>query len=452
MISAVQAHELIPFAVERTLDSLVGGLVLGGAAWTWLRVARRQDSASRFFILFILLIGIAALPIVGLSWITSAGAGTASAHSLVTLPEHAAEYMFLAWAIIALFGLARIAVGFWQLRRLKRSCVPLDEAFIDPKVRASLLASPRAAILCASDRVSVPTALGLASPSKIVIPNWLVDQLSPDELHHLVLHELAHLRRWDDWTNLAQRILSALFFFHPAIWWLQHRIALEREMACDECVLAQTGNARAYARSLANIAERSFVRRTVVLAQAAVSRLHDTTLRVAKILNPAPARRSAVPLAASVVAVGGLTLAVALFSPDLVSFTEPAAPATVAIATPAPLPMPQAQALRPLMASVRITHTAATAPNKRAAVAKSSTAPKPVADPENAATDLTARSPEVIPAKASLDQKSHQPRPAVLVYWQETYDDGFGNVVQRTYWRVVVLQQPISKEQPQKNI
>ena len=450
MMPALQAHELIPIAVERTLDSLVGGLVLGGAAWTWLRVARRQNSASRFFILFILLIGIAALPIVGLSWLTSAAPGRSAAHSLLTLPEHTAEYMFLAWAVIATFGLLRIAVGFWQLRNLKRSCTPIDELSLDPRVRTALHDSPRAAVLCTSDRVSVPTALGLARPAKIVIPSWLEDQLSPDELHHLVLHELAHLRRWDDWTNLAQRILGALFFFHPAMWWLQHRLALEREMACDECVLAQTGNARAYARSLANIAERSFVRRTVALAQAAVSRLHDTTLRVAKILSPAPARRSAVPLVASVAAVGGLTMAVAFYSPDLVSFAQPPSPTTVAAVKPVALPAaaPERSPLKPVMASMRI------APEASALKKKTRVAPKSVS-PEKWPAELASNAPplpRVVPARAMAEQKALAPRPAVLVYWQETYRDPSGIIVQRTFWRVVVLENPIPKEQPQKNI
>jgi beta-lactamase regulating signal transducer with metallopeptidase domain len=399
--------------------------------------------------LFILLIGIAALPIVGLSWISSGTSARVAAHSLVTLPEHAAEYLFAAWAFIACFGLTRIAVGFWQLRNLKRSCVALDEASLDPKICASLLASPRPAILCSSDRVSVPTALGLTRPAKIVIPTWLVEQLSTDELHHLVLHELAHLRRWDDWTNLAQRILGALFFFHPAMWWLQHRLALEREMACDECVLAQTGNARAYAKSLANIAERSFVRRTVALAQAAVSRLHDTTLRVANILSPSPKRStSPVPLLASVVGVGGLTLAVALFSPDLISFTAPVGPAAMATAKPLASNMlvakPSATHVPSIMASARMTPKPA-APKKPAL-------PGRAIGTEKSPTVLAARTPEYIPAKASVEQKAQSPQSAVLLYWQETYNDGYGNVVQRTYWRVVVLQQPISKEQRQKNI
>jgi len=432
------AHEFIPVAVERTLDSLVGGLVLAAAAWIWLRVARRQDSASRFFILFILLIGIAVLPIGGLSWLhPGTSIASSNAHSLLTLPEKAARYLFLAWAVIAAAGLARIAAGFLQLRKLRQGCLEVEFATLDERVRYALLESRRRAVLCTSEKVNVPTALGLASPAKIAIPSWLMLQISPEELHHLVLHELAHLKRWDDWSNLAQRLLGALLFFHPAIWWLQRRLSLEREMACDECVLAQTRNARAYARSLATMAERSFVRKTVSLALAAVSRLHDTTLRVARILNPASRRQStsAIPLLASVAMVGGLTIAVALFSPDLVSFTPAALPVIAAV-----------QPSFPAAALEKTPMAAKISPAARKFVAK----PQPAGD--TVAQVAPSKMPVFIPANAMSDYKARALQPAVLMVWQETFENGAGMVVQRTYWRVVVLQQPINQRQPQKNI
>jgi beta-lactamase regulating signal transducer with metallopeptidase domain len=71
------------------------------------------------------------------------------------------------------------------------------------------------------------------------------------------LHELAHLRRYDDWTNLAQKLVKALFFFHPAVWWIEKQVSLEREMACDDAVLAETASPRAYAECLAHLAEKT---------------------------------------------------------------------------------------------------------------------------------------------------------------------------------------------------
>lgn len=438
------AHEIVPIAVERTLDSLAGGLALAAVTWAWLRVARRQDSASRFIILFILLVGIAVLPILGLSWL-SRGAEISPAHSLIKLPPNAAEYIFLAWATVALAGLLRIALGFFQLRRLRRGCVAVDSTRLDARIAEALATSPRKATLCTSERVNVPTALGLASPARIVIPAWLLDQLSPDELHHLVLHELAHLRRWDDWSNLTQRVLGALLFFHPAVWWLQRRLALEREMACDECVLAQTGNARAYARSLAAIAERSFIRRSLALAQAAVSRLHDTTLRVSKILSPVSPKTTAVPLLASVAAVGGLTIAFAVYSPDLVSFAAPEAPMALNSAPAKVLSMAHTASLdtrrvRPkaIMASLPTHLTTGEA-------GKVDKAESTIAAPQHASPMLSPGE-KIIPAKATLKNNKKAARPAVLIFWQETYDDGYGNVMQRSYWRVVVLPN-VPKEQ-----
>ena len=79
--------------------------------------------------------------------------------------------------------------------------------------------------LCTSDRVQVPTAIGLVKPASC-IPRWVMQELSADELNQILLHELAHLGRWDDWTNLAQKVVKALFFFHPAVWWIEKRVSL----------------------------------------------------------------------------------------------------------------------------------------------------------------------------------------------------------------------------------
>ncbi len=144
--------------------------------------------------------------------------------------------------------------------------------------------SPRAVTLCVSDQLRVPTAIGFIKPL-VVIPAWTMRELSPAELNTILLHELAHLRRWDDWTNLVQKILGALLFFHPAVWWIEKKLALEREMACDDMVLAKTASPRAYAECLVSLAEKSFLRRGLALAQAAVDRMRHVSLRVTQILD-----------------------------------------------------------------------------------------------------------------------------------------------------------------------
>jgi hypothetical protein len=166
--------------------------------------------------------------------------------------------------------------------------------------------------------------IGFVNPA-VVVPRWLLQELSPSELQQILLHELAHLQRWDDWTNLAQKILKALLFFHPAAWWVEKQLSLEREMACDDAVVAETANPRAYAECLTHLAEKSFVRRSLALAQAALGRIRQTSLRVAQILD---ADRPSVPTHSwkpAVLLVAGFAIACATGisrAPRLVGFED----------------------------------------------------------------------------------------------------------------------------------
>jgi hypothetical protein len=189
--------------------------------------------------------------------------------------------------------------------------------------------------LAVSDDLHVPTALGFFLPM-IVMPAWAMRELSTAELHSILIHELAHLRRRDDWTNLAQKIVRALLFFHPAVWWLEHKLSLEREMACDDEVLAQTENARAYAACLVSLAEKSFLRRGLALAQAAVHRMRQTSLRVTRILhgNSSPATGLYRPALYVAAAFSVLCVISVSRAPELVAFESSAPTAIASTATP----------------------------------------------------------------------------------------------------------------------
>jgi hypothetical protein len=95
--------------------------------------------------------------------------------------------------------------------------------------------------------------LGLWRPV-VAVPEGLVDRLSDQELDDVALHELAHVRRRDDWAKLAEALVAAVCFFHPAAWWLARRADADREVACDDWVVAATGKPGRYARSLLRLA------------------------------------------------------------------------------------------------------------------------------------------------------------------------------------------------------
>jgi beta-lactamase regulating signal transducer with metallopeptidase domain len=269
----------------RMLNGVAEGILIALAGWGLMRAMKGRSSSTRFAILFAALAAVVMLPVIeGMR----AGAAGNSGHSysLFRLPSFVAADLFILWAAIAAIGLVRICFGFLQLRRLRQSCVTLDPAELDPLLGDTLLqtASGRSVALCVSDRVQVPTAMGFMKPA-IVIPRWALNELTTTELNAVLLHEIAHLRRWDDWTNLAQRIVSAVLFFHPAVWWIGRGLAREREMACDDFVLASTSDHRGYAQCLVSVAEKSFVRRSLALAQALAGRVHLTAQRVARILD-----------------------------------------------------------------------------------------------------------------------------------------------------------------------
>jgi beta-lactamase regulating signal transducer with metallopeptidase domain len=295
-------QSLAQLSAERILNCMAEGMVIALLAWVLLRAMGPRNSGTRFAVWFAALLGIAALPLAG-NWVASGAELTK--RSEISLPASWALYVFAAWALVAFLGLLRVGVGFCQLHGLRRSCVPVDAAALDPLLQKTLgdFDSPRAVTLCVSDDLRVPTAIGFAKPL-VVIPSWTMQELSTLELNAILIHELAHLRRRDDWTNLIQKIVGALLFFHPAVWWIEKKLALEREMACDDVVLAQTTSPRAYAECLVSLAEKSFLRRGLALAQASVDRLRSVSLRVTQILDVNRSRATRVWSPAPVLVAG----------------------------------------------------------------------------------------------------------------------------------------------------
>jgi beta-lactamase regulating signal transducer with metallopeptidase domain len=335
MTGALDLQSLAQLSAERILNCTAEGMIIAVLAWFLLRAIGPRNSGTRFAVWFAALLGIAALPLFG-NW-ASAGAEL-TRRSEITMPASWALYIFAAWALVAAVGLIRVGLGFWHLHRLRQSCVPVDVATLDPLLQKTLAEfdSTRTVTLCASDDLRVPTAIGFSKPL-VVIPSWTMRELSTVELNAILLHELAHLQRRDDWTNLIQKIVGALLFFHPAVWWIEKKLALEREMACDDLVLAQTASPQAYAECLVSLAEKSLLRRGLALAQAAVGRLRQVSLRVAQILDVKRSRATRVWSPAPIL-VAGVSLAclVALsHAPTrLVSFeNSPSSVATSAMAS-----------------------------------------------------------------------------------------------------------------------
>ena len=309
---------------ERALNSIPAGLMIATVAWVGLRAFKKQDSGIRFAVWFLALVGIAAVPFV--PSFGGSGGVSGTLHARVSLPAAWADAIFGFWvAVVGLVAL-RLCVGIWKLWSLKRDAAPV--AFSDlPAEAQQAIAEFRASRpveVCSSTRVRVPTAVGFFKPT-VLLPEWALTEVSGRDLTAVILHELAHLQRRDDWTNLAQKFLGAIFFFHPAVWWVERKLALEREMACDELVLAKTGNRHAYAECLVSLAEKSFARHGIALAQSLIGHAKSTALRLARILDPSRAATPRVYLPALALTSAALVLCVVVApgAPKLIAFQDP---------------------------------------------------------------------------------------------------------------------------------
>jgi hypothetical protein len=213
-----------------------------------------------------------------------------------------------AWALWCAVQAVRAAAGAAAVRRAKHECRAFPsrlEARLAHWTR--LRATGRQAQLVLSDRVSAAAVLGGMSPLIAVAPR-LLDHLRQADLDRVVLHEWAHVQRRDDVTHAAQLLVRLAAGWHPAIWWLERQLHLEREVACDDIVVAVTGSAKEYAACLTTLAglPTAAVRRLPVMA--AVSRSGLRT-RIVRIL----ATRQGVAPSWWATVIGALSIAVVAF-------------------------------------------------------------------------------------------------------------------------------------------
>jgi beta-lactamase regulating signal transducer with metallopeptidase domain len=228
------------------------------------------------------------------------------------------------WAFLSLVMLVRLGFGYRELRGLKADATPAPAEWqLRLRSLSGINGVRRQTQLLVSTHIAAPMSLGFLNPA-ILIPRAILDTLTNSELEHVVLHELGHLRRLDDWTNLAQKLIEAMLPIQPAVYWIGHRMSIEREMACDDWVIAATGTAEPYAASLTKVAELSQWAHAGILAAGATgipsqlfSRVHHMLDRTR---NAAP-KLTVGPLGAAIAAIGILIYAGAR-TPQMIAFAQ----------------------------------------------------------------------------------------------------------------------------------
>ena len=145
--------------------------------------------------------------------------------------------LWLAGVVVQMIGVVRRLLA---IRAQKRAGRTIDSG----------VALPRGARMLSAD-CDAPAAVGFAHPA-VVLPRY--PQLGTSDIESVITHEAAHLRRYDDVSALIFSLCAAVLWFNPLIRYVGRQLSLERELACDEAVVAHTGDARRYATLLYRMA------------------------------------------------------------------------------------------------------------------------------------------------------------------------------------------------------
>ncbi len=213
----------------------------------------------------------------------------ALAHPGMTPRQLLTRFLPWLWLSGALLAASPMLLGFLGIRRLAARARLVERGRVmqmlsalqrDLGIRSQvrLLIGPRGAM-------PMTWGTGLFSPATLLLPAE-INGWSDERLRAVLLHELAHIRRRDCFTQSLARCACACYWFHPLAWLAGSRMLIERERACDDIVLRHSPSPSAYARDLIEVATRANPTLPAARAAIAMARPSRIDTRLRAILDP----------------------------------------------------------------------------------------------------------------------------------------------------------------------
>ncbi|MFA7227460.1 MAG: M56 family metallopeptidase [Melioribacteraceae bacterium] len=161
----------------------------------------------------------------------------------------------------------RFAGGIFYVRRLKNAGLISPEKFWADRLNilSQKLDLTRLVRLFESCKVKTPVTIGYLKPV-ILLPLGMLTGLPQDQIEAIIIHELAHIKRYDFLINLFQTFIETIFFYHPVVWWISSAIKSERENCCDDMTLKLCGGSLIYFKALYNLQQMSLDENGLALA------------------------------------------------------------------------------------------------------------------------------------------------------------------------------------------
>ena len=165
-------------------------------------------------------------------------------------------WIVLFYFIGVIFFVLKAMGGFLYIQRLKHYKVfTPDEHWKNLVNKLSRqLKIKRNIKLLESALINVPMLIGYFKPV-ILMPLGLISGLPQQQIEALIIHELAHVKRFDYVLNIIQYIFEIVFFYHPAVWWISNIIKREREYICDDIAAEICKDNLVYSKALLSITE-----------------------------------------------------------------------------------------------------------------------------------------------------------------------------------------------------
>lgn len=301
--------------MDAALNWLWQGCIVALALVVMLRLLECARANVRYIVCWVALVLV--LVLAALSWLGTStprpdALSSIATNAIVSLPDTwwtSSALMVAAWMIWASVYLARFVRAMIALRRARARSRTFPSN-VDLCHWRQVRGEGRRAELVLSDSVATAAVLGCGRPMIAVAPS-LVTTLDADELDRVLIHEWAHVQRRDDLVNILLIVIRVVAGFHPAVWWIERRLHVEREIACDEMVVAVTGSPKSYAECLVKVASVRCAEPTP-LAGPAVLTTSGLRARVTRIVSrhafiapfPSGCIATGIVLAMCVVSVG----------------------------------------------------------------------------------------------------------------------------------------------------
>ena len=211
---------------------------------------------------------------------------------------HWTDWIAVVWGGAGLFLLIRLIVGIGAVWHISARSSNFNRAVEQLRSNWNRQANVRL-----SNKITVPMVWGFLRP--VILLPVDAEHWQTGRLRAVLLHELAHIKRWDWVMQMIGQVTCAIYWFNPLVWCVAHRMRIEAEQACDDQVLNTGYQSTDYAQHLLDITHNVKIAKTTSLAAVAIARSSKIEKRLRSVLAENPNRY---PMPKSAIGIGLLVL------------------------------------------------------------------------------------------------------------------------------------------------